>query len=236
MKPHILALAALTLGTAACEDISSSDLLTSGMSAVINGTTEGDGATRVAVELRAGGRLSNTMVDLQGDDQLTASAGDESVVLSKQSLGNYHNYVGELPVDSAGTEFVVSLERTVDAGAPASTFTLPEPFAFGSTGSDLGPNQNLQFDWTPSGEGDEMEVVVDGDCIVLWSKELDGDPGAYEIPGDDIDVLGDEGGETCDVTVTLRRVRGGQLDSGYGEGGLVQGRQVRSFEATFRNE
>lgn len=235
MKPHVLALAALTLATSACEDISSSDLLTSGMSAVVYGTADGSGETEVLVELRAGGRLSNTMVDLQGDDTLTAAAGEDSVSLSKQTLGNYHNYVGTLPVEAAGTEITVSLDRTVDAGAPSSVLTLPDPFEFGTTGDALGPAQDLQFDWTPAEGSDEMEVLVNGDCIVLWAKELDGDPGAFSIPGDEITVVGDEGGETCPITVTLRRARGGQLDAAFEEGGIVQGRQSRSFDASFAN-
>ena len=84
MKPHILMLLGLTVASTACEDISSSDLLTSGMSAVVYGTAEGEDSTRVMVELRAGGRLSNTMVDLQGDDELVATSG-EAVSLSPYS-------------------------------------------------------------------------------------------------------------------------------------------------------
>ena len=47
MKPHILMLLGLTVASTACEDISSSDLLTSGMSAVVYGTAEGEDSTRV---------------------------------------------------------------------------------------------------------------------------------------------------------------------------------------------
>ena len=126
----------------------------------------------------------------------------------------------------------VALLRTVDQGAPASTFTLPAPFAFDTSGDAISPTQNLAFTWSPANTNDDMEVVIDGDCILPWSKELDGDPGSFEIPGEEIEPVGEQG-ESCSVEVKLRRVRGGQLDAAFEEGGLVQGRQLRTFEATW---
>ena len=210
MKPHVLTLAALTLAATACETIDSGDLLTGGMSAVITGEADGTGSTQISAVLRAGGMQSNTFVDLQGDDVLSASVGEESVELSKQQLLDLRSYVGTLPVDTADTEFTVTFERTVDAGAPASTFTLPDAFELGTTGDALSPTQNLAFDWTPANTSDEMEVFVDGDCILGWAKELDGDPGSYEIPGDDIELMVSRQGKPIVMSLSLavRHVRG----------------------------
>lgn len=232
MKPHAIALACLTLAATACETIDSGDLLTSGMAMNLTATTEGDGETEVSAVIRAGGLRSNTFVDLLGDDELNVTSGELASEMTKRQLGNLISYGADLPVDAAGTEFVVSLDRTVDAGAPSSTVTLPEPFAFGSTGDAFDADTNLAFDWTPANSTDEMEVLVDGDCIVLWAKELDGDPGAFEIPGDEINLIGDEPGTSCSVDITLRRVNGGSVDSAFEEG-VAQGVQRRSFSATF---
>lgn len=232
MKPHVFLVASLALATTACETIDSGDLLTGGMSANITATADGSGSTDISTVLRAGGLRSNTFVDLQGDDLLSVTAGEQSADLSKQQLGNLISYTATLPVDAADTEFVVSLQRSVDDGAPSSTARLPEPFDFGETGDTFDASSNLAFDWTPSGTDDEMEVLVDGDCIIPWSRELDGDPGSFEIPGDEIESVSDEPGTSCSVDVTLRRVRGGSVDPAFEEG-VAQGVQERTFQASF---
>lgn len=233
---NFVAIAALALAGSACTDISSDSLLTSGMSAVITGETEGEGETEVTVVLRAGGMASNTFVELSGDDSLLATSGEASATLTKQSLGVVHNYVATLPVDAEDAEFTIALQRSLDEGAPASTFTLPAPFSIEDHADGFTDTTTLDLTWTPSGSDEEVEIIVDGECIAVWSEELSGDPGAFSIPGDEIVVLGDEPGATCPVDITVRKVRGGTLDAGYGEGGLVQARQIRTVTATFSQE
>lgn len=226
----LVALAAL--GTA-CEDIDSADLLTGGMSAVISGEADGSGETEVVAVLRAGGLTSNTLVDLTGDDELTATTGEQTLELQKRSLGVLHSYAATFDVDAVDTEFVVALNRSVDAGAPNSVFQLPEPFSIDSSSEAVTPTTTLDLTWSPSGTDREMELVVDGDCITVWAKEMDGDPGSYSVPGEELNVIGDEPGVSCELTATLRRVRGGEGDSAFGEGSLVQGAQIRRATANF---
>lgn len=228
-----LALVALVLSMTACEDIESSDLLTGGMSAVISGEADGSGETEVVVVLRAGGFNSNTLVDLTGDDELVATVGETSQTLNKRSLGVLHSYASTFDVDAADTEFAIALNRTIDAGAPRSTFQLPEAFSIDTNDDALTPTNTMNLTWSPSGTDQQMELVVDGDCITAWATVLDGDPGSYDIPGDEIDVIGDEPGRSCNIKATLRRVRGGQGDPAFDEGVRVQGAQVRSATATF---
>lgn len=223
---HVMILGVLTLSATACTDIGSGSLLTSGMSAVISGEADGTGDTEVTVVLRAGGIVSNTYVELEGDDELTVTSGAESATLSQRSLGAVHSYAATLPVDAEDSEFTVSLSRTVDEGAPASTFELPAPIGDMDGSAVFEPNADYTLSWTAAADGDEMEVVATGECIVAYARELTGDPGSLVIPHDDITPLGDEPGLACDVDIELRRVRGGQVDPGFGEGGLVQGAQV----------
>jgi hypothetical protein len=216
----------LALSGTACTDIGSGSLLTSGMSAAIVGEADGSGSTEVSVVLKAGGVVSNTFVDLEGDDELTVSAGELTETCTARTLGVLHSYVATLPVDAEGTEFTVALTRTVDDGAPNSTFTLPAPIEDADFGTTLSSTQDLTLNWSPVTGTDEMEVIATGECIVAYGKELDGDPGSTVIPFDDVDVLGDEPGVSCQIDVTLRRVRGGQVDPAFGEGGIAQGRQI----------
>lgn len=222
----MMILGVITLSASACTDVGSGSLLTSGMSAVISGEADGSGETEISVVLRAGGIASNTFVELEGDDELTVTSGSESAALSKRSLGVLHSYVATLPVDAEDSVFTVALSRTVDDGAPNSTFELPAPIEGGTVGATLSDQEDLSVTWTAAQDGDEMEIVVNGECIVVYAKELDGDPGSTVIPHEDITPVGDEPGVSCEVDVTLRRVRGGQLDAGYGEGGIVQGAQL----------
>jgi hypothetical protein len=187
----------------------------------------------VVVLLRAGGLTSGTYVDLTGDDQLTATSGALSTILSKRSLGVLHSYAGSLEVDAENTPIEVAFTRTLDSGAPSSTLAIPKPFTITTFGEGLSSSQNLSFSWDPSGTADEMEFVVEGECILAFSKELDGDPGSAAIEHGDITPVGDEPGTSCQVTTTLRRVSGGTLDPAFEEGGVVQGIQSRKFTATY---
>jgi hypothetical protein len=226
---------ALILLLTACTAITSDSLLTSGMSAIVTGEATGGTDTEVVVVLRAGGPTSNTFVDLTGDDVLSAKSGEQSVNLAKRSLGSLHSYAGTLPVSAENSEITISLTRTIDSGAPATVLTLPAPFTVTDHAETVSATQDLSFSWDPSGSTEEMEVVVEGECILAYTKELDGDAGSAAVEFEELTPIGEEAGTACQVTAKLRRVRGGQLDAAFEEGGVVQGIQSRSFTAQFSN-
>ncbi|MBT3223778.1 MAG: hypothetical protein HN348_32315, partial [Proteobacteria bacterium] len=120
--PIILGLA-LLIG---CADVESDDLLTSGMYAHLEVEALGDGTSRASAVLKAGGVNSNTYVDLTGDDALTAEFEGETQDMTKETVGNYHRYVADFDSDTAGETLTIVFSRTVDAGAPTSTLTLPD--------------------------------------------------------------------------------------------------------------
>ncbi|MFK7927239.1 MAG: hypothetical protein AB8H79_03575, partial [Myxococcota bacterium] len=169
----LMALASIALLATACEDIESQDLLTNGMSAIISGEADGAGGTEVVAILRAGGPVSNTFVDLTGTDSLTAVMGETEQDLQQRTLGTLHSYVTTFDVAPTDSDFVVRFDRDVDDGAPSSTFSLPEPFIIDSADPTLTPDSNLNIAWSPSGTAHQMEVVVDGSCIALWTEDID---------------------------------------------------------------
>jgi hypothetical protein len=235
-RSSLLAVMGLALTAGACTDIGSSDLLTNGMSAVIIGEADGTGSTEVVTVLRAGGPTSTTFVELEGDDDLTVNVEGETATLTRRTLGSAHSYAASVPVDAPEATFTVALTRTIDAGAPANTFSLPAPFTVDEPAVDRFTSaEDLTITWDAANDfGGEMEVVVDGECIIPWSRELTGDPGSAVIPGGDLSFVGDEPGTSCQVEVEVRRVSGGELDPAFGEGGTVQGVQVRAVTVTFQ--
>ncbi|MCB9796949.1 MAG: hypothetical protein H6741_30060 [Alphaproteobacteria bacterium] len=220
----------------ACESVSSSDVLTSGMYANLSVTADGSGTSRALAILRVGGATSNTYVDLTGDDTLTVTVNEESQEFSRQALGDYIEYIADLDVDAAGTEFTIGLNRTVDEGAPASTMTLPEPFALSGPqeGGTMSRTADLTFTWEPSGESDAMSWSLSGDCFFDEVGSLDGDPGTVVVPGGTLESTDEDSPAACDAKFTLTRARTGSLDAGYGEGGKAEGLQERVVE--FRSD
>lgn len=222
--------AGLALG-AACTDIDSESLLTSGMSAHITATATGDGDTTVAAVLRAGDLVSNVFVDLSEGDTLTATRGEEALSLARESVGSYHRYVARFDGDTPDVDHVVALARTVDEGAPNSVVALPEAFTV-SGPTEFSRAGDLAFTWEPSGTAEAMYVWVDGPCVFSYGESIIGDPGEWTIPGGTIEPLEDDPEASCNVSVRVTRTRLGQLDAGFGEGGLVEGVQSREFGAT----
>ncbi|MFT7520952.1 MAG: hypothetical protein ACI9MC_003103, partial [Kiritimatiellia bacterium] len=224
---HFPWMVTLLLATAACEDISSTDLLTGGINAHIVGTARGTGQTEVVAVLKAGGGLSNTFVDLEGDDELSVTAGDQSATLVKRSLGVLHDYAATVDFDSPDETFAVAFDRLVDEGAPNSTFVLPDPFTLGAVADAMDPTTTLEVSWSPAEDG-EIEVTIDGSCILTYTQDEGNDTGSASILGSNVETIEDEAGVSCPIEITVRRTLGGQLDPAFKEGGLVQGRQERT--------
>ena len=229
----MLRIAVVTASFAAllgCSSLDSADLLTDGISAEVAVTADGSGDSEVSTVLRAGGGLSTTFVELSGDDQLTATLGDETQVLQQVSLGNLVSYTTTFDSAPVDTDFVVSLDRMLDEGATQTTVRLPEPFEIEALQQESfsRADDDLTVTWTPSDSGDDMRVVVDGDCFIVNMEDLSGDPGTWTLEAGTLEDTGEEA-RSCEATVTVQRRRSGTLDPNYGEGGSAVGMQVREI-------
>jgi hypothetical protein len=218
-----------------CSAIESEDLLTSGMYADVVVTADGEGTSDVLATLRAGGALSTTFVELTGDDVLTVTLAEETVIMNEISLGNLNSFVAEFQTDEPGIDYTISLERSLDEGAPSTVIRLPAAFVVDApTISEFARStEDLTVTWTPSDSGDNMRVTLDGDCFLLRVDDLSGDPGTWTLAGGLLEDTGTES-TNCEADITIERRLLGVLDPNYSEGGSATGVQQRtvSIEST----
>jgi len=211
-----------------CASLDSEELLTTGISAEITVTADGSGSSDVTAVLRAGGGLSTTFVDLSSGDELTATLGEETQVLTEVSLAAITSYTTTFDTAPTGEDYIISLDRIEFDSAPNTVVQLPPPFELEPLAvEDYSRSEDpLTVSWSPSDTTDDMRVTVDGDCFLVHFQELSGDPGTYTIEAGTLEDTGSEP-SNCEATVTVQRRRAGQLDPGYGEGGSAAGLQVR---------
>lgn len=229
-------IAAVCLATA-CEKHDSNDILTSGMSAHIVAEAGGDGTTTVSATLYLGNPASLDFIELQGDDRLVALVdGQEATEMTEGELLNIVVYHTNFDTDLEDTEFEVQFIRTIDDGAPSSTCTLPNGFELTSPiapNSEVSRATEIQVDWAPFDELDDMRYEIRGGCIEDVTEVIQQDGGGIILPANTlVKRMGDNVEDSCAVTLTIYRHRAGELDPGYGEGGWVECRQVRSLTFT----
>ncbi|MCP4809072.1 MAG: hypothetical protein GY913_13355 [Proteobacteria bacterium] len=218
-------------GLVACESVESTDVLTSGVYADITATDLGEGSVVTDAVLRVGGGNSNTFMNLEGDDALTSTHGEDVQNMIEVSLGDLYSYTAEHADPVLADDFVVGFERTLDEGAPATTLTVPDPFELTAPEADTtfaSAQEDITITWEDSGSDDDMILIVTGDCFFNEEVALDGDTGTAVLEAGTLEWADDTEPETCQATLTIRRSRAGDLDPAYGEGGVAVGRQDRS--------
>lgn len=231
---------AASLALVACEKVDSGDVATDAVYAELRATADGSGNTELYAALKTGGANSNTFLDLITGDELLGYQDTTAQVMGEQSLGNARWYTTAYAIDAADTPFRIAFLRTQTpehncnaVSAPQSNVTLPSPFNI------TGPAANTTFSraaddvvvtWDTSGQADPMSWVMAGDCIEIRAGDINGDPGTLTIAANQFVALQDHETETCSVTISIRRIRGGTVDPNYGEGGEFLGRQLREID------
>lgn len=229
---RMLILAALLAAATACDSVESDDVLTDGIYVNYDAVNTGGATTEATAVFRVGGAASNTFVNLGGDDSVTVSVdGDEPTALSETNLGDLYSYVGTFQATAEDSSFAFALNRSIDEGAPASDCSLPAPLSLqtpadGATFSR--PNDPIPVTWDNSGQADDLEVVLESDCIVTSVNAVSGDPGTFVIEAGSYTVFEDRQDEQCEATIKVRRIRTGTLDAGFGEGGRIACTQERT--------
>lgn len=135
-----------------------------------------------------------------------------------------------------GASYTVSLlRRSRSTDALESTVTMPQAFDLLSPSSNHTLSRSsdpVQVEWSISEENTTVEVDVTTTCVnereYRYQTSVDQDTGTIQLDAGEIDS--DSVSGSCSTTLTLARVRLGQLDSAYG-GGSISARQVRT--ATF---
>lgn len=219
--------AALTIGCGATT--SSKNIRTAGIVALVDVTSErGDEAT-VKTELVVGGAGSNTSLILDGGDRLFAARGDERKAMRSVGGDEYEARFAE-----GGRDFVVSLERDGDDGAPNTHGTLPAPFEITSD-FDATPisrsESAIELTWAPSGEQAEVTIEVDADCLHSFKVDLGGDPGSHRIQAGELTAWKSKKDQPCNAVVRITRTTLGSGDPALDGDTIMRLRQVR--ETTF---
>lgn len=194
------------------ETTSSSNIKTGGIAALIDVYADTDTTATVHVKLVVGGESSNTYVDLESPDKLTATAEGTTKTLSAVDPGIYEAKFSGV---TGGSAFSVSLERPSDVTASDNSGTLPDPFAVDAPASNLSRvADDLPITWSPANSGDGMALDFDGDCIFPYSKAVS-DTGSYVVAKGTLDSTGGNMPETCDLTLEITRSRNGSADSKF---------------------
>jgi len=214
---------------AGCTTVESSDILTSGIHADLTASSAGEGSTAVSAVLYLGNPVNLNFVDLTGDDELVASNGGQSKVMSELIVLNIVNHHATFQTDDEGQEFSIDFQRSVDNGAPDSTVTLPAKFTLTGPTAATSRAAAISLDWSPAGSPDDMAWQATGDCIELATGTISGDPGNVSLPANTLQKRMAMGTlDSCMVTISVRRSREGQLDPAYGKGGQFTGVQART--------
>jgi len=214
---------------AGCGMTDSGSLLTSGISAVMAAKTDGTGTTSVTAELFSGTPDQLIFVKLTDQDQLVAFHGSQQQTMLGVQLVTIVEYGATFNSAVDGDTFTIDFERVIDAGAPASTATLPAAFTLGTLPSSASRASALSIAWSPGGTNDQMSWQVDGSCIETSIGTVPVDSGNLMIgPNTFHKLAGQNIPDTCAATLTITRTRAGALDPEFGKGGSIFGEQVRS--------
>ncbi len=221
----LLAVSGAAMGCAE-ETLSSEDIRTAGIAALIEVKAENESSSRVRVELLAGGSSSNTKVVLDNGDKLTATVDGETKTLTTQDTGVY---TANFSTGAADAEFVIAFERRQDENAPNSIGTLPPPFVIAPIDLKSRANDAVEINWDPAGS-DSIVIKVDGDCLKSVSDIKTSDTGSYTIPAGTLGTFESDADKTCDVTVQIWRNRGGSADKAFDVESRYVASQVRAVK------
>lgn len=211
--------------TFGCEEsVESTDIRTSGIYPEITVTADGDGSFLVSVRLKVGGRSSNTFMDLKGEDELTATVGDDTKVLDET---DDETYTASFATAEEGTEFLIAFDRgSLDDSAPASTVTLPAPFELSVSPVEASrATDAIDVTWEPPATGN-VNWEIEGECIIRDDANTP-DDGAHVLAAGTIETFMSDADKACTVDLTLTRSRSGSIDPAFTEGGNIVARQVR---------
>jgi len=213
-------------GTACSATTSSRNIRTAGLVALVDVTAHDDQHATVSTSMVIGGANSNTYVVLEGGDRLYAETNGDKREMNATSDGEY-----EAKFDRAEGEYVVSLARDVDAAAPKSSGTLPPPFQITSDFGDAPlsrKNDSVTFTWTPGNSGADVEISLEGDCILSQHYTVGGDPGSFTIEPHKIEAWKSEKKKSCNVAVEIIQTTRGTTDPAFDSDSRFTLRQVRT--------
>jgi len=237
MRAPSVALGVVAVVVAACTSVQSSNLKTAGMSADLRVIGDGTGQTTASAAFNVDNNPTD-FVDLSSGDSAVATAGAQTETMSRNdTLGDISYQATFTGLDAEGTPYTIALNRTSDVSAPSSTVTMPQPFAITTPTSGASFSRamsDIAVTYTNPGSTDQFSWSAQGTCINGQpSAVISPDNGSFTIAkGTIMPASAAESSMSCQVTLSLARVRQGQLDSHYGSGGSIAAEALRQLTFT----
>jgi hypothetical protein len=225
MRIALTLLASSALLAACSASTSSRNIRTAGVVALVDVTSTSAGQSVVDTELVIGGANSNTNVVLEGGDALQAEAAGQRVPMGVAGKGEY---TARFAVSEG--EFLVALVRDVDAPAPSSRGTMGLPFELTPLDHAISrAGESLTISWTPVDPEAQVELELEGDCLIHEQRTLGADTGQASFAPGELRAWKNKAALTCPVTATVRRTRTGSTDPALDPDSRFRLHQVRSF-------
>jgi hypothetical protein len=225
---------------AGCSDTASENVTTQGIRAEIRVVADGSGFTAIRANLTVGsGGVGGTQLDLSPGDSLTVTAnGIGKTMVKDTSILGIIDYTASFAFDEPNTMFVVAMNRDNATDAPNSNVALPDGFIISmpTNTTIYTTGQSIEIVWAPSGTPVVPSASVTIDCTLMSGQVGTGSqhiplstdtgfastPVASAMPSGAIDTS-----RFCEGTIYLERIRNGNLDRNYGEGGRITGEQYK---------
>jgi hypothetical protein len=225
MRTLCLIVTLSSLAAVGCSATTSSrNIRTAGLVAKIDVSSQTQGQSKVEVDLVIGGASSNTYVVLEGGDGFEAAAGGETKTMQATSNGEYE---AKFPVSEG--EFVVALKRDQDDSAPTSKGVLPPPFEITSQFPEpIARDEPVTVTWSPAATTADVEIELEGDCIINERFRVGGDPGTFTIAPGKYRAWKSKQEETCSVDVIVTRTSLGTTDPALDSDSRFRLHQIRA--------
>lgn len=216
---------------------------TQGIWAKIDVTAREDGRSRVVVELNVGGEFGTNVV-LSPNEYLEVSANGETAHMNKDTDIFDIDYQAYLDVTDSNTEFNIRFYRNNGEAIVDSYGKLPEAFSITSpqVEEEYSYQDTITLNWTPLQQSNSIRLVSLIKCYTLnggnqasvQQVNID-DDGIYQFVIDDHPMFSDgfsniNRSRACELDFTLRRERGGNVDSEFDKDSYFSISQSRSLK------
>ena len=223
----------ISLVTSSCSNTDSNNINSPGIYADFDVKSDGS-ISNVVAQLKVGGALSNTVLELSGGDQLIAYNGSASVVMTKDSsLFGDIDYRASFLGDVGGTQYTITFNRPSTSEVINSSVTLPEDFSITSNYSGTYTSADtLYISWAPASPSDITYISLVGICGSYYTSALPG-ISYINIPLSLITKYDIADPDSCSASIKLSRSNNVPVNAQFGEGGSFYAKQERRTDFIF---
>lgn len=219
---------------AACANTDSSNVTTAGIYADFDVTNLGN-QSNVVAQLKVGGAISNTVLELSGGDELIAYNGSQSYVMIKDDsfIGDV-KYRATFTGDPGGTQYTITFNRPSTNESLASSVILPDAFNLTSDNSgSYTSNDDIWVTWTPASALNNTAIRLSGICGSFYTTTPPNSTG-INIPLSDVSKVFISDPDSCTLSLEVSRQNTRSVNSQFGEGGSFVAKQIRSSSFAFQ--